>query len=428
MAGPAIRREGMARPTRSRLSILVSLALAILSFAALPASASATIQLGVYTPGAPASAGALSDYTAMVGRQPEIVMSYRDFGLPLLYSNEVTNLRATGQTPMVSLEPYQSLSAIAAGEYDSYLHQQAEEARSWGGTLMIRFGHEMNGDWYSWSGSPEAFVAAWRHVVSVFRADGASNVKWVWAPNIQEGSKYPMAPYFPGDEWVDYVGLDGYNWGRGQSWGQWESLHSVFAASYALVTQMSTKPVIITETSSSEAGGDKAAWIRQAFMSDIPQHFPRVSAVIWFNREQEDDWRIDSSSASLDAYRAVVNCSIYGGTGPCDGGVGIADLTEKEKLVVRSVRVRQRVPTKIAGTVSYRLSESAKVRIKVIRRGRPGHRFRVTRKSRKGRNRVPLKRLIRRRKLRVGSYRVVIIARDGEGERTRSRKVHFRVV
>ena len=84
---------------------------------------------------------------------------------------------------------------------------------------------------------------------------------------------------------------------------------------YSVVTQLSTKPVIITETSSSETGGEKAAWIRSGFMTTIPQSFPRVSAVVWFNKAQEDNWSIDSSQSSLEAYRAVVNCSIYGGNG-----------------------------------------------------------------------------------------------------------------
>ncbi len=99
---------------------------------------------------------------------------------------------------------------------------------------MIRFAHEMNGTWYPWSGSATAstYVAAWRHIVSLFRADGVTNVQWVWSPNVQEGSKYPISPYFPGDEWIDYVGLDGYNWGTNNQ-GTWQSAQDVFAASYS---------------------------------------------------------------------------------------------------------------------------------------------------------------------------------------------------
>jgi beta-mannanase len=401
---------------------------------AIPASASATIQLGAYTPGAPANSSALSEYTAMVGRQPDIVMWYRDFGQPLLYSDEITNFRATGQTPMATWEPYdQELSQIASGAYDSYLHESAQIAKSWGSTLMIRFGHEMNGTWYPWAGSndtPEAFVAAWRHVVSLFRADGATNVKWVWAPNTEEGTKYPISPYFPGDSWVDYVGLDGYNWGS--SANKWESLGEVFAVSYATVTQLSSKPVIITETSSSETGGDKAAWIRSGFMTTIPQSFPRISAVIWFNKSQEDDWRVNSSTASLEAYRAVVSCSLYGGSGPCEGAAAETPVPTKKKkkgkrLTVRSVHVTHRVNNVASGTVSYGLTQSAQVEIKIVPHKHSRHRIKIVRHSGVGHHKISLARIVRRH-LHEGGYRVVVRARNHEGQRSRSRRAHFRVV
>ena len=422
---------------RHKVALFASVALLAAAFGAtsLASPASATIKLGVYTPGAPANAQAMTDYTAMVGRQPDIVLSYRDFGLPLLYSNEMTNLRATGQTPMVTLEPYdQDISQIASGSYDSYLREQAQVAKSWGAELMIRFAHEMNGTWYPWAGSnssPSTYVDAWRHVVSVFRAEGVTNVKWVWAPNIQEGSKYPISPYFPGDEWIDVVGLDGYNWGSG-SWasGSWDSLQTVFSTSYSIVTQLSSKPVIITETSSSEAGGDKAAWIRSGFMTAIPQSFPRVTAAIWFDKAQEDDWRINSSQASLDAYRAVVACTIYGGTGPCDPGISTPPPSgrKKKKLTVRALRVTNVVQSDVTGAVSYGLSQTATVRIKIVPKGHAGRRIVRVKKSRAGRNKTALERLIGRRKLPAGKYRVVITARNTEGQKSRPHKDRFRVV
>jgi Glycosyl hydrolase family 26 len=404
-----------------RLLSLVALLAALA--AAAPPSASATIQLGAYTPGAPANARTLSEYAAMVGRQPDIVMWYRYFGQPLLGQEEIENLQATGQTPMVTWEPYdQSLSQIASGAYDSYLHEAAAVAKSWGGTLMVRFAHEMNGAWYPWgagTSTPETYLAAWRHIVALFRGDGADNVKWVWSPYVQGKGKNPISPYFPGDEWIDYVALDGYNWGSAN--GTWQSLESVFSASYSLVTQLSAKPVIIAETSSSETGGDKAAWIRAGFMSAIPQSFPRVSAVIWFDETHEDDWRINSSPASLEAYRAVVDCSIYGGTGPCEGG------TERKKLTVRSVHVPPRVSGTVTGSVSYALSESAQVRIEIIPLGRFGRTVSIVRRSHAGHNRVPLARILHRRHLHPGRYRVVIVARS-ETDRSPSRRAHFRVV
>ena len=138
----------------------------------------------------------------MVGRQPDIVMWYRDFPQPLLYSNEVSNLRATGQTPMITWEPYeQSLSAIASGAYDSYLRESAQVAKNWGSTVMIRFAHEMNGNWYPWGSgktSPETFIAAWRHVVSIFRSEGATNVKWVLVAERPGGGQVPDLAVLPG--------------------------------------------------------------------------------------------------------------------------------------------------------------------------------------------------------------------------------------
>ena len=113
------------------------------------------------------------------------------------------------------------------------------------------------------------------------------------------------------------MALDGYNWGTsGVGVNQWQSLSQVFSSSYRQLTQLSTKPVIIAETSSSEIGGDKAAWIRDGFLRTIPQQFPRVRAVIWFDRSMEQDWRVDSSQASLDAYRDVASSSLYGGPDP----------------------------------------------------------------------------------------------------------------
>lgn len=397
--------------------------------AAFPAAASATIELGVFNSGAPANARTVADYTALVGRPPDIVMWYHDFGHSLLTPEEISTLNATGQAPMVTWEPYdQSLAAIASGSHDAYLRDSARIARDWGGELMVRFAHEMNGTWYPWARS-SSFVDAWRHIVTVFREEGASNVRWVWAPNVDRTGSMPFAPYFPGDEWVDYTGLDGYNWGATPG-NEWSSLEGVFAASYAKITQLSSKPLLITETSSSEVGGDKAAWIRTGFMRTIPERFPRVTGVIWFNKAQEDDWRLTSSQAALDAYREVVDCSLYGGSGPCDPGGGNAaqgGVAISELHVTPQVTTSDRYPR---GALSYRLTHRAKVRIKIQRRQR--HRFvrqvATLRAGHAGRTRLALRRLTRHHRLRRGNYRVVVVATDGRGHRSHPRRARFRVL
>jgi hypothetical protein len=404
----------------------------LLGAAAAPAArtsaAGGAIRLGVFTSGAPQDREALESYAEMVGRRPDIVMWYRGFGSPLMTSKEISNLRSTGQTPMVTWEPYvQSLAQIAAGDFDQYLHEAAATARSWGSPLMVRFAHEMNGDWYPWSASgvsPETYVAAWQHIVTIFRSDGASNVSWVWSPYVEVRGRYPMEPYFPGDAWVDYVGLDGYNWGAPK--GRWQSLEAVFSDSYAVAAMLSDRPMILAETASSESGGNKAVWIRTGFMATIPVLFPRVEAVVWFDRAREDDWRIDSSPSSLDAYRAVVGCSLYGGGGPCDPGhPGRMKIRRRPPRC--SLRVTRRVPPSIRGAVSYCVTRGALARI-VIQGQAPRRRVAsLVHRSHPGRNRVPLGRILGRRRLRPGPYRVVVTLRRRDG-RSRARLAHFRIV
>ncbi|MGE5407107.1 MAG: hypothetical protein ACM3NV_00690, partial [Syntrophothermus sp.] len=229
---------------------------------------------------------------------------------------------------------------------------------------------------------------------------------------------------------VDFVGLDGYNWGT-ESGNVWQSAESVFAESYALLTTLTSKPVIITETASGEAGGDKAAWIKNTFMSTIPRQFPRVSAVIWFNKVQEEDWRVNSSEASLAAYRAVVNCSLYGGSGPCEAGsTGRSSGHSKGKTRprVRAVRVTKRVSSRMRGHVSYGLTDAARVRISVVPLTGSGPEAVISRAGRRGPNRVSLRRILRPRRLHRGRYRVVVVARDGSGHTSRPRKTRFRVL
>lgn len=419
-----------------------------------PAQAAATpIKLGVYTAsqgqvGAPEDARALDNYAAMVGRKPDIVMDYSNITDPLLTSTEISNLQARQQTPLVTWQLYQSgwggptipLQDIAAGSYDSYLRDAAELAKTLPfNEVMIRFGHEMNGNWYGWAGNPSAYVDAWRHVVTVFRQAGAGNVKWIWAPNVDNGS-YPFASYFPGDSWVDYVGLDGYNWGTaGIGVNKWQSLAQVFTSSYEQLTRMSAKPVIITEVSSGEVGGDKASWITTGFLHTIPEQFPRVQAVVWFDRNQEEDWRIASSATSLDAYRRVVSNSLYGGPDPAPGPEAVVE----PPAVVKSVEVTPTAPKVKGGRKSgrkvvssrakvvYRLSRRAAVRIGVQVRNARGkrslHSLTISRPTRRGR--VSISRLVGGRPPRHAVYRVVVRAIDeGSGVASQPRKARFKVV
>lgn len=441
-------------PRSIRFKLGVSTALAALALVA-PASASATVKLGVFNSGGPTNTATVGNYLSEVGAQPALTLWYTNFGSTLLTSEQASVLRETGQAPIVTWEPYdQSLSAIAGGSYDSYLRSSARLAKSFGSELMVRFAHEMNGTWYPWSGNATTYVAAWRHIVSIFREEGATNVKWVWAPNVDRTGSMPFSAYFPGEEWVDYIGLDGYNFGTYDG-NRWLTLEEVFSASYAKITALSAKPLIITETGSNELGGNKAEWIRTGFTKTIPQDFPRVTGVIWFNKEQEGvNWRVDSSLASLEAFREVANCTIYGGSKSCEtnsgaiedavpvtetSSTGEASPTGEAPSVDEAPAVEVTVPSRVkkragkkkhSAKLSYKISDPARVSVRLQLRERNGYRFRgsYVRLSHAGRTALPLRKLIGRHELAEGSYRVTVVAHGVNGHTSRSRHAHFRVL
>lgn len=441
---------------QTRLSRLVALATAATALLGLGAGATATaasasIQLGAYVREAPGSAQKLDEYANLVGQRPAIVMWYRSFDQPLMFSGEKANLAARGATPMVSLEPVDQsgadipLSRIAAGEYDSYIHAAATTAKSWGGRILIRFAYEMNlapKSGIPWGGGSGAFagntagdyIAAWRHVVSIFRADGAANAEFVWAPNIDDGG-IPFTQYFPGDEWVDDVGLDGYNWGSAFSaqGHSWLSLGDTFASSYATLTSLSSKPVMFTETASAEIGGDKAEWIRRGFLNELPQRFPRVTAAIWFDVNKEADWRVDSSQASLEAFREVAASSLYGGPVPYQPLAEPAPVVEEVQVTKRihekpkHGKPVRRVAAPRKGTIVYRLSEPAKVEIRIEQRGHTSRHVTLRRHGHKGRNKVRFSTRVAGRRLRPGGYRVSVRAL-ANGKSSAERRAAFRVL
>lgn len=175
----------------------------------------------------------------------------------------------------------------------------------------------MNGDWVAWGGnangnSPGDYIPAWRHIHDIFVEEGATNVKWVWAPNRDSNHVSAQATfdtYYPGDAYVDYIGMNGYNWGTvidTPEWvSVWQDLAEVFGYSYDVAVANADKPIIISETASTEVGGNKAEWITDAF-AQLPTRFPEVESLTWFNMNKETDWRVESSTVSLDAFRDAI--------------------------------------------------------------------------------------------------------------------------
>jgi beta-mannanase len=207
-------------------------------------------------------------------------------------------------------QPDFSLQSILSGRHDDYIRSFAAAIRGLSRLIHLRPLHEMNGFWYPWCGTvnrndPGEFQPAWRHLRRLFADEGATNVAWVWSPY---AASFPGDPrnrierYFPGDDDVDLMALDGYNWGNRLPGGAWQEFAEIFKDGYDVLTSLSDKPLMIAETASAEEGGDKAEWIR-GMARTLPKRFPRIDSLIWFDTNKERDWRISSSPQSLGAFR-----------------------------------------------------------------------------------------------------------------------------
>jgi mannan endo-1,4-beta-mannosidase len=215
--------------------------------------------IGIYTNGAPASYGGVRAFTSATGARPDVVMYYSGWFVPFPTAFADT-VASNGAVPLVQMNPDKiSLAAIAAGRYDGYLSQYAETVRAYRHPVIVSFGHEMNGSWYSWGyrhTSAARFVAAWRHIVTLFRALGARNVTWLWTVNIvnntQDGTIPSPARWWPGRSYVNWVGIDGYylepNW----------HFVPLFGPTIATVRTLTQDPILIAETGATPASGQTA--------------------------------------------------------------------------------------------------------------------------------------------------------------------------
>lgn len=274
-----------------------------------PPEAQARIGMGAYIEGADTSPGRIDHYAHMVGRKPVIVNIYKDWGSSAFEQGQMSAIWRRGAVPMITWEPWgYPLRRIARGHYDHYVRASARAVARWGKPVLIRFAHEANGNWYPWGAdtSAHAYKTAWRHVVSTFRREGAGNAQWVWAP--YASSQYSFTGRFPGSRWVNWLGLDGFNWGGSRSW---ESFRRVFGRSYRVLRRLGPAPIMIAETGSGESGGSKASWLRQALERTLP-NMPRVRALVWYSAHNSlGDYRVNSSRAALRVLRRALRQGRY---------------------------------------------------------------------------------------------------------------------
>ena len=215
--------------------------------------------LGVYANGVPASYTGVTSFQSATGIRPDVAMYYNGWYEPFRTSFATTAAN-DGAAPLVQMDPTGvSVAAIAAGKYDGYLSAYAESVRAYRNPVILSFGHEMNGSWYSWGyrkTSPAVFVAAWRHIVTLFRSLGAHNVTWLWTVNIINDTRQGKIPapdrWWPGSSYVNWVGIDGYY--LKPSW----QFAPLFGPTIGAVRKFTGDPILIAETGAVPAAGQSA--------------------------------------------------------------------------------------------------------------------------------------------------------------------------
>ena len=285
----------------------------------LPIKKTKIIDFGLITKDYSNSTGEITDFQTKTGKTVDYLSIYKHMGdetSKYLTQAELTYIKTTNKKLIIAWEPWnpaESLNQsknylldIANGTEDAYITQFANEVKNSNVPTIIRFAHEMNGNWYPWGNKPNEYINAYKHIVTKFRDLGVTNAYWMW--NINVGS-VPVEPiesvsqYYPGYDYVDYVGIDGFNFGNTTNWSSWTEFEDLFHKTYNHVVHVYNKPVIIAETSSTEHGGSKSDWIKNMDITLQKETFSNIQAVIWFNIIKETDWRIDSSEISLTNFK-----------------------------------------------------------------------------------------------------------------------------
>ena len=207
---------------------------------------------------------------------------------------------ADGIETFVEMEPWNCYSCdgdsvpamtdIAAGGYDGYLTGFGQAIKAFGHPVLVTFAHEMNGGWYPWGydGSegttPEQWIAAWDHVVTVINGQAPGLVTWVWAANVELGAT-SVAQYWPGAQYVGEVGLDGYLSSDSDTY------QSEFGQTVTDVRALTDRPIWITETgvnqddSAGQRLADLAAAVKQAGLTGM-LYFDQGPAALSTEEEQ----------------------------------------------------------------------------------------------------------------------------------------------
>lgn len=265
---------------------------------------------GVSTAGAPNSMKPVDAFTRKTGKRPNLIGYYAAWGDGFDITG-VRNAWRSGALTVVSWEPFDTtLEDIASGWSDDYIQKYARAVRKLNLPVAITFADEMNGAWENWgteATTPKAYVRAWRHIHDVFQDVGAANVIWAWSPNVVNPVRnVALQPYYPGDAFVDWVGLIGYFTYNEPP----DTFDELFGPTMKEVRAFSSKPFILLETAA-ERGWRRDADVR-ALVQGAAEH-PDVLGFVWFDHvAARADWRLDEGTTTTAEFGRLAADDIYG--------------------------------------------------------------------------------------------------------------------
>ncbi len=229
---------------------------------------------------------------------PTLTLLFLDWGNKNIFASQnMYSISTLGIIPVITWEPWDAKlhnsyqadytpKRIANGVYDDYIRQFARDIAIYSKPVFLRFAHEMNGNWYPWGkvgkNTPQDYIAMWRHVYTIFEQENATNVLWVWSPNNTDssGSVESLLAYYPGTEFVDWVGFSAFNWGEQHGY-HWKSFREIAEPVYAKL-EFLNKPILVAEMSSTNVGGIKEQWFDETLSNGL-QFFPNIKGVVFYN-------------------------------------------------------------------------------------------------------------------------------------------------
>ena len=257
--------------------------------------------IGTYQPFNPGSTGQIITFGQQAGFTPRITSYYTTaFTQPFAtqFSNEMAE---QGTMVLVQWQPRGTTNAaIAAGQEDTAIIAAAEAIGSVNSQVIVSYGQEMNGNWYPWAdvapNTAAEYIAAYQHIWTIFQKQNVHNVTWLWGPNISYSGSAPLKEWYPGDQYVDWVGMDGY-FGYAT-----DTFESVFGPTIAEIRAFTYKPMIISETGVTGASGPTQ--IASIFQGAALNGFV---AIVYFDETQSgdamhQDWRLENNAANMAAF------------------------------------------------------------------------------------------------------------------------------